>query len=308
MKIIYLKHLVLSLALIGALGSVQAMQKPLLRAQTRRPAELMCQRTLENQKYGVDDVSHWLLGLVIGKTATPEKVRELIAAGARRNVREISGGNTPLHLAILEDLDQEVLSALLEDGPDLNCLGITVADLINAGDTYGASSLHRAKRIPTLAFLLALGGDINVQDAEGYGPLHSALWHKNTNKMHFLLHCGASQALTTQTDQTPIEISQDENLKEAFRTCSAELQTEIESLITSQIVLRRMIPHSADLRKLLAAYVLKALIERKLTLFSLAHDHPVGSVMQRYLIAARKAALLNRIPHVHLVEDTDKKE
>ncbi|MCY3022187.1 MAG: ankyrin repeat domain-containing protein [Planctomycetota bacterium] len=92
----------------------------------------------------------------------PEIIRLLLSAGAKINSRT-SGGQTPLHVAILCSADLAVIEAVLEQGPDLE-IRQDGADrytplLLVADSSYGTAS-RSPKAIAEM--LLAKGADISA--------------------------------------------------------------------------------------------------------------------------------------------------
>lgn len=121
------------------------------------PVALDYKKTMAWQRNLPQDLSALyseFLGLLLSRQATPEKIRELIAKGARRNVRTVDGGYTPLHVAFDYGYGVDVINALLEDGPDLKALGITPRDLLNARTPHGSLPVHLGRNETSKLYLL----------------------------------------------------------------------------------------------------------------------------------------------------------
>ena len=59
-------------------------------------------------------------------------------------------------------------------------------------DEYGRTPLHYAVEVSEIKSLVALGQNINLQDDNGYSPLHFSAQRKNLETILFLLKNGAN--------------------------------------------------------------------------------------------------------------------
>lgn len=99
-------------------------------------------------------------------TSTVEDVRQCVEAGAELDARDVLG-NTPLHLAVGEGANPDVVQVLLDAGADPN-----------ARNDYDVTPLHVAPgtgtRPEVVRMLLSAGADPNALDRHGLTPLHLA--------------------------------------------------------------------------------------------------------------------------------------
>ncbi|MCY3873559.1 MAG: ankyrin repeat domain-containing protein [Rhodobacteraceae bacterium] len=100
-------------------------------------------------------------------TLTADDVRQCVEAGAELDARDVLG-NTPLHLAVGERANPDVVQVLLDSGADPN-----------ARNDYDVTPLHVAPGIETwpdvVRMLLSAGADPNALDRYGLTPLHLAV-------------------------------------------------------------------------------------------------------------------------------------
>lgn len=96
--------------------------------------------------------------------------------------------------AVYGDLDK--VKSLLAEHPSL----------LDQGDGYGFTALHNMmseEQFEVLAYLIAQGADVNVQNNDGIAPLHLACWVKNAE---MLLEAGANVNLPDHQGRTPLHI------------------------------------------------------------------------------------------------------
>ena len=110
------------------------------------------------------------LHLALENNVTTEVLMKLLDAGADVNVSD-GLGRTPLHIAIYSNTTQEVIVKLLDAGADVNIC-----------DKYGNSPLHYA--------LLDTDADIDVRDEDGDSSLHHVLDKKEVFAL--LIKAGAN--------------------------------------------------------------------------------------------------------------------
>ncbi len=97
---------------------------------------------------------------------SPAVVAALLDAGADTEAAD-AYGSTPLHYAVLNRADREVLALLLEHGAD-----------VNARDNQGQAPLHLAAkrhRVDAARLLLGQGAQVNARDDGGRTPLSYAM-------------------------------------------------------------------------------------------------------------------------------------
>lgn len=92
------------------------------------------------------------------------------------------------------------------DLPKAQALLAETPDLVNAQDNYGFAALHNVmseEQPETIAYLIAQGADVNIQNDMGIAPLHLACWPENAA---FLLDAGADINLLTNSGDSPLHI------------------------------------------------------------------------------------------------------
>ena len=145
--------------------------------------------------------------LAIAGNAGPEKVRQLIQAGADVNAKNKDGW-TPLMIAAALNSNPEVLKVLLEAGAD-----------VNAQKEDGVTPLMVAaiKNTPeVLKVLIEAGADVNAKDTDGLTPLMLAAQHNpNPKALTALLEAGADAKTKNNEDKTALDYARmNEKLKD----------------------------------------------------------------------------------------------
>ena len=173
---------VFSLCLIvGALGSPSDSRKPL--------DEQLCSAA-----------SAW--------SGSPEKVRELLRAGANPNTlcnRIVDA--PPLHESVTHDYDKVAL-ALLKAGAR-----------VNGRDERGGTALQKAASLnrPKVAkVLIAHSANVNAQDKRGESPLHEAATHGYLTITKMLISAGANVNIRDKVQQTPLHTAATANTSTKF--------------------------------------------------------------------------------------------
>lgn len=166
--------------------------------------------------------------------------KALLDAGADVNVRG-KNDSTPLHLACRRG-QKAMAELLILNGADVNAtndLGATPLILaaaapgslelvkllverkaqINARDRFGANALlvaamSREQPDGTAELLVKAGSDINVQDSQGFAPLHGAILNSNRPLFELLLANKANVNLKTSQGFTPLAIAKFERNRE----------------------------------------------------------------------------------------------
>ena len=122
--------------------------------------------------------------------------------------KPISRSHTPLYVATaLERLS--VVKYLLEQGATLD-----KAD--DVGNTPLAIAATRGFHAVT-RYLLEQGADVNKADNSGYSPLHSAVHSGDREMALLLMSYGADLEAKTIIDDLPIDMTDDEKLKQILR-------------------------------------------------------------------------------------------
>lgn len=118
------------------------------------------------------------------------RVRRLLDAGARPDVREASTGLTALMIAAGQG-DADTVAALVAAG----------ADVLTADTGAGATALHKACQggsVEVVRILVEAGAFVDsVAPTTGHTPLMDALWFKFPDIARYLLDRGAGLALST---------------------------------------------------------------------------------------------------------------
>lgn len=55
-----------------------------------------------------------------------------------------------------------------------------------------------------LLLLTKNGANVDIQDSEGYAPLHNAAWHNKSELLKHLIDCGARVNIQDSTGSTPL--------------------------------------------------------------------------------------------------------
>ncbi|KQI69170.1 hypothetical protein AN189_06255 [Loktanella sp. 3ANDIMAR09] len=110
------------------------------------------------------------LHLAVERPDATGVVTALLAGGIDQTWRKRDGGETAVYLAAGNATDVDVLSALLSDER-----GVQAINLANdEGNTPLMVALARDRPIEAVRFLLAMGADANIANADKVTPLHFA--------------------------------------------------------------------------------------------------------------------------------------
>ncbi len=120
------------------------------------------------------------------------KIRELIAAGANVNARDVLGGNA-MHVAVNFRGDLEVMKLLVDRGVNVNTAS-------NDGNTPLLTALRHAlykhespaRLLAVVEFLLARGASVNVTGSNGETPVRAAMDPVNLPLLRLLIKHGAA--------------------------------------------------------------------------------------------------------------------
>jgi ankyrin repeat protein len=127
-----------------------------------------------------------------------QRIRELVIADPGSINRQISGGNTPLHLAVINNY-LPLLDWLKDHGADPNSRG-------PYGDTPLITAMifdHSPDGIVILR-LLRMGADVNGANDYGDTALHRAAYHGFTDKARLLIRNKADVSRRAQRGETPL--------------------------------------------------------------------------------------------------------
>ena len=101
-------------------------------------------------------------------------------------------------------------AAELGDNPELISILLAAGAVVNTGDRFCRSPLHRAALYGgpgVIAALAAAGAAVNAQDNSGATPLHEAVeWKKHSN-VDALLDAGADVHVRTEDGDTPLHLA-----------------------------------------------------------------------------------------------------
>ncbi len=126
----------------------------------------------------------------------PEVIRALINAGADINAQS-EVGETPIHLAALNE-NHRVIDVFVQAGVDINVLS-----------KNGWTPLHSASARNTnpnmIIALVEAGANINTQSKEGFTPLHNAV-KSNRFAVLTLLKLGADGKIKNGNGETAFDI------------------------------------------------------------------------------------------------------
>lgn len=124
-------------------------------------------------------------------------ISNLLRAGAQINAKT-DRGRTPLHLAVTNKLNLDLIALLHTKGAK-----------INIKDESGITPLHlaagRKASLPTLLLLLRSGADPNAQNEDGETPLHfAARWSRKTDALKILIDNGSRVDILNDAGQSPL--------------------------------------------------------------------------------------------------------
>jgi ankyrin repeat protein len=132
--------------------------------------------------------------LVAAHRQLPEIVKLLLHAKADPNVSSFTGKCFPLHYAVAEPTNVEMLLAAQSQ--------------VNAKNAEGETPLHWAAGAGltnSADLLLGHGADINATDNDGNTPLHFAITANRTEMVDWLLGKGANPNLPNREGKTPLD-------------------------------------------------------------------------------------------------------
>jgi ankyrin repeat protein/serine/threonine protein kinase len=157
------------------------------------------------EKYENDNT---LIHKVVKSKVNEQKIMKiLLEYGANPNLKDVSG-QTPLHLAIVDD-KIEIVKLLLEYLVDYNLKD-------NLGNTPLILAIKK-NRIEIVELLLQYGADVNLKDDEGRSPLYLAIMDNNIRIVELLLRYGANPNLKDDLGDTLLHIAVQQNNLEIIK-------------------------------------------------------------------------------------------
>jgi ankyrin repeat protein/serine/threonine protein kinase len=155
-----------------------------------------------------DENDNTLIHKVVKSKVNEQKIMKiLLEYGANPNLKDVSG-QTPLHLAIVDD-KIEIVKLLLEYLVDYNLKD-------NLGNTPLTLAIKK-NRIEIVELLLQYGADVNLKDDEGRSPLYLAIMDNNIRIVELLLRYGANPNLKDDLGDTLLHIAVQENNLEIIK-------------------------------------------------------------------------------------------
>jgi ankyrin repeat protein len=127
-----------------------------------------------------------------------QRIRDMVSADPTNIDLPDKGGNTPLHLAVINNY-LPLMDWLKNHGADPNSRGF-----------YGDRPLHtavisdRTSDGKVIRILLRMGADVNAPNDYGDTPLHRAAYHGLTETVRLLLRNGAEVSRRAQRGETPL--------------------------------------------------------------------------------------------------------
>ncbi len=183
----------------------------------------------------------WPTALVVAvdPPRVPRIVKDLIAAGADVNAKDVQG-NTALDRAAYYDIG-ECIQILIAAGANVNATSDTETPLYNASDSgnaqvvgillnsganvnarlkYGSTALMAASSAnhpKILNALLVAGADVNLSDTQGYTALRLTLSQNQSECCRALVSAGADVNAKTFNDFTPLHFAAVEGNPDTIR-------------------------------------------------------------------------------------------
>jgi ankyrin repeat protein/serine/threonine protein kinase len=155
-----------------------------------------------------DENDNTLIHKVVKSKVNEQKImRILLEYGANPNLKDVSG-QTPLHLAIVDD-KIEIVKLLLEYLVDYNLKD-------NLGNTPLTLAIKK-NRIEIAELLLQYRADLNLKDDKGRSPLYLAIMDNNIRMVELLLRYGANPNLKDDLGDTLLHIAVQENNLEIIK-------------------------------------------------------------------------------------------
>ena len=135
---------------------------------------------------------------LILKACNPDKLKEIIKAGADVNTKGICGCTALSNIAARGNTD--IAEFLLNAGAD-----------VNTTDIFGRTPLHEAVlhgRTEAAYMLIEHGADINARENNGCSVLEFSVWHGNIDCVRMLLSRGANADIKNSKGRTAFDILQ----------------------------------------------------------------------------------------------------
>jgi ankyrin repeat protein len=127
-----------------------------------------------------------------------QRIRDMVTADPSSIERPDDGGNTPLHLAVINNY-MPLMDWLKAHGASPNSRGRYGQTPLLTAIIYDRSSDGRV-----ILSLLRMGADVNGSDDYGDTPLHRAAYHGLTEKVRLLLRNNADVSRRAQRGETPL--------------------------------------------------------------------------------------------------------
>ena len=132
------------------------------------------------------------------KACNPDKLKEIIKAGADVNTKDECGCTALSYIAARGNAD--IAEFLLNAGAN-----------VNSADIFGRTPLHEAVlhgRTETAYVLIEHGADVNARENNGCSVLEFSVWHGNTDCIKILLSKGADADIKNSKGRTAFDILQ----------------------------------------------------------------------------------------------------
>ncbi len=130
------------------------------------------------------------------KACNPDKLKEIIKAGADVNTKDICGCTALSYIAARGNT--KMAEFLLETGA-----------YVNTADIFGRTPLHEAVlhgRTEAAYMLIEHGANVNAQENNGCSVLEFSAWHGNTDCIKILLSRGADLDIKNSKGRTAFDI------------------------------------------------------------------------------------------------------